>query len=396
MLRRLADYIFDNSLLLIGGAVAGLLWANLEPGTYEWLRSIRLPSVPGVHLHAEALQHGIGLQYLVNDVLMAFFFALAGKEVWEALLPGGSLREGRRAAMPIVCAVGGMVGPAAIYLGGATALGRFDELGQGWAIPCATDIAFSYIIARLIFGRHHPAVPFLLLLAIADDALGLLVLAVFYPAKPVEPLWLALPAMAVLLGLVLRRMPIKSFWWYILVPGTISWIGFAASGLHPALGLLPIIPTIPHGRAETHVRWGDVERYDTLHQFGASWRRPVEVILGLFGLMNAGVAITAIGGATCLVLSGLVIGKPLGIVLSGLLAARLVGLRLPEDLGKRQLVVIGCAAGVGFTVALFVATVAFEPGQVQDTAKMGALASGLAAGIAVCVAWLLGVRRTPS
>jgi Na+:H+ antiporter, NhaA family len=393
MFRRLADYIFDNSLLLIVGAVAGLLWANLEPGTYEWLRDIRLPSVPGVRLHAEELQHGIGLHYLVNDVLMAFFFALAGKEVWEALLPGGSLREAHRAAMPIVCAVGGMIGPAAIYLVGSAALGRFDELGQGWAIPCATDIAFSYMIARLIFGRHHPAVPFLLLLAIADDALGLLVLAVFYPEKPVEPLWLALPAMAVLLGLGLRRIRIKSFWWYLLVPGTISWIGFAASGLHPALGLLPIIPTIPHGRAETQVRWGDVERYDTLHQFGALWRRPVEVILGLFGLMNAGVAITAIGGATCLVLTGLVIGKPLGIVLIGLLAARLFGFRLPEGLGKRQLVVIGCAAGVGFTVALFVATVAFEPGLVQDTAKMGALASCLAAGIAAGVAWLTGVRR---
>ncbi|HUT57102.1 MAG TPA: Na+/H+ antiporter NhaA [Phycisphaerae bacterium] len=313
MLRRLADYIFDNALLLIAGTVTGLLWANLEPSTYGWLQDVCLLSIPCVHLHGEASQHGIGLHYLINDVLMAFFFALAGKEVWEALLPGGSLREARRAAMPIVCAVGGMLGPAAIYLSGAAALGRFDEFGPGWAIPCATDIAFSYMIARLIFGRHHPAVPFLLLLAIADDALGLLVLAVFYPEKPVEPLWLALPAMAVLLGLGLRQIRVKSFWWYLLVPGTISWIGFAASGLHPALGLLPIIPTMPHGRGETEVHWGDAVQYDTVHQFGMWWRRPVEVILGLFGLMNAGVAITAVGAATCLVLTGLVAGSRSGL-----------------------------------------------------------------------------------
>jgi NhaA family Na+:H+ antiporter len=131
MLRRLANYIFDNSLLLIAGVMAGLLWANLGPGTYEWLHDVRLLSAPGIRLHAEASQHGIGLHYLVNDVMMAFFFALAGKEVWEALLPGGSLREARRAAMPIVCAAGGMIGPAAVYLGGAAN----RRLGHASSLP---------------------------------------------------------------------------------------------------------------------------------------------------------------------------------------------------------------------------------------------------------------------
>ena len=137
------------------------------------------------------------LQYLVNDVLMAFFFAFVGKQVWKAVLPGGSLRDPQRALMPILCAVGGMAGPAAIYLGLVALSGRWGELHHGWAIPCATDIAFGYLIARLIFGKGHAGTTFLLLLAIADDALGLLVLAVFYPVLPVRFAWLLLSVAAV-------------------------------------------------------------------------------------------------------------------------------------------------------------------------------------------------------
>src|SRR3990172_11400531 len=190
----------------------------------------------------------ISLHYAINHMLMAFFFALAGKEVWEALLPGGALRDGRRAATPILCALGGMIGPATIYLILVALSGQWTSLRQGGAIPCATDIAFSYLIARWIFGKTHPAVPFLLLLAIADDALGLLVLALFYPVHAVQPLWLLLSALGVGTGLLMRRSRMHNFWWYLAGPGALSWLGFALSGIHPALGLLPIIPTMPHAR----------------------------------------------------------------------------------------------------------------------------------------------------
>ncbi len=116
---------------------------------------------------------------------MAFFFALAAKEVTEATAPGGALHSPRRAALPLAAAVGGMLVPALIFVGLTIALDR-PNLERGWAIPCATDIAFSYLAARIIFGERHPAIPFLLLLAIADDALGLLIIAAFYPTGPLR------------------------------------------------------------------------------------------------------------------------------------------------------------------------------------------------------------------
>jgi NhaA family Na+:H+ antiporter len=395
VIRRFVSFILDNSLLLIIGALAGLCWANLGSDGYHALRDFRIPLF-GLHLRGEA-EPGITVHFLVNGVLMAFFFAVAGKEVWTALLPGGSLRNARRAATPVVCTLGGMAGPAILYALGALLIGRFSTLGRGWAIPCATDVAFSYLIARAIFGRHHPAIPFLLLLAIADDAGGLLILAVFYPLQPVEPLWLLLPLAAFALGLAMRRMRVRSFWWYLLFPGALSWVGFALSGLHPALGLLPVIPTLPHGRhQDEEVHWGASKAHNTLDEFESWWSTPVEVILGLFGLLNAGVALSAVGAPTVLVLVGLVAGKPLGILLSGIIAVKLFGLLLPEGVRFRELLVVGCAAGIGFTVALFVATVAFAPGALQDAAKMGALGSCLAAGVTFLASRLVRAPAKPT
>ena len=132
----------DNSGLLVVGALIALVWANVSLDGYR------------------RVTHAI--HFAVNDVLMAFFFALAAKEVVEATAPGGPLNAPRRAAVPLVAAVGGMVGPASIYVGLVVALDA-PELIRGWAIPCATDIAFSYLVGRLIFGAKHPGIPFLLL-----------------------------------------------------------------------------------------------------------------------------------------------------------------------------------------------------------------------------------------
>lgn len=395
-MRRYTKFVFENSLLLIAGALAGLLWANIAPSSYSTFRGIQIAPASWTAVAGNSTGHGLGLQYLVNDVLMALFFALAGKEVWSALLPGGALRGVSRAAVPVICAVGGMAGPATIYVLGAAMMGQLTTLGRGWAIPCATDIAFSYMIAMLVFGRGHPAVPFLLLLAIADDALGLIVLAVFYPQKALQPLWLLLTLGAVILGMALRRQRVRSFWWYLLLPGSMSWAGLAMAGLHPALGLLPIIPTLPHARmGEDRLRWGVSEGAWALDRLETCLKNPVEVILCLFGLLNAGVAMSAIGSTTYLVLLGLLLGKPAGIVLGGLLARTLFRLSLPQGISWSVLLVLGCAAGIGFTVALFVATVAFEAGPVQDASKMGALASVLAALVAITAARLLGVPKAP-
>ena len=148
---------------------------------------------------------------------MAFFFALAAKEVTEATAPGGALHSPRRAAMPLAAAVGGMLGPALIFVTLTIVLDR-PNLERGWAMPTATDIAFSYLAARIIFGAKHPAIPFLLLLAIADDAIGLLIIAAFYPTGPLRPIDLAvLVSAGMLLAAWLRKRGVASFWPYLRV-----------------------------------------------------------------------------------------------------------------------------------------------------------------------------------
>ena len=161
--REFFSFAVEHALVLPVGAIVALVWANTAPSRYY------------------ALAHR--LEFVVNDVGMVFFFALATKEIVEATAPGGALHTWRRAALPAVAAVGGMIGPALIYVAYVNWVDQ-PVLLRGWAIPCATDIAFSYLVAKAIFPRH-PAVPFLLLLAIADDAFGLVILALFYPAGTV-------------------------------------------------------------------------------------------------------------------------------------------------------------------------------------------------------------------
>ena len=196
---RVWNFITNYSLLLIIGAVIALIWANIDAESYHHFVEFEVfhHSIVG-HAHygpnGEVEYRSLTLHYLVNDVLMAFFFAIAAKEVWEAvILKNGSLR-GKKAATPLVATAGGMFGPIAVYLGLAAFLGSdvYDAVARGWAIPTATDIAFSYLVGRIVFGAGHPAVRFLLLLAIADDAAGLIILAIFYPAGNLAPEWLLL------------------------------------------------------------------------------------------------------------------------------------------------------------------------------------------------------------
>ena len=213
---RVWDFIINNSVLLLSGAVIALVWANINIEAYHHFVEFPLwfNSWIGSDINHWAHAYGAGagqfevgdvervftLHYLFNDTLMALFFAIAAKEVWEAIiLRNGSLR-GRKAATPLVATAGGMIGPITVYLGLAALLGSdvYDAVARGWAIPTATDIAFSYMIGRLVFGAGHPAVRFLLLLAIADDAAGLVILAIFYPSGELAPEWLLLSLSAAL------------------------------------------------------------------------------------------------------------------------------------------------------------------------------------------------------
>ena len=439
-------FLFENSIFLIAGAVLALAWANLGPDSYRRLveydlrtpfaaadhdADLRSHSQPEAH-HAENVArdghesrdshdaggehvaatagdshgksaggHGLTLAFIVNDILMALFFAIAAKEVWEALLPGGPLSDPRKAATPLMATLGGIIGPAALYILGVLMFSTWAELGSGWAVPCATDIAFSYLVARLIFGPGHPAIAFLLLLAIADDAAGLMILAVFYPSSELSLGWLLLSVAAVGLGFLFRKLRIHSFWWYLLIPGTMSWVSFYFAGIHPALGLVPIIPCLPHAHTDLGIfARKELGRHDTLNEFEHWWKNPVEIILGLFGLVNAGVAFSAVGTGTVLVLAGLMVGKPLGITLFTWIGQKFFKLEIPGGMNYRHIVSIGMVAGIGFTVALFVSTAAFPlsiyPQATLDAVKMGALASFFAAVVAYVGARMLGVRPEPA
>ena len=416
---RVWNFVTNYSLLLILGALIALVWANTDASGYHHFVEYELIHDFFIgHPHFDAAgqveYRSLTLHYLVNDVLMAFFFAIAGKEVWEAvILRNGSLR-GKKAATPLFATAGGMFGPIAVYLGLAAFLGSdvFDAVKNGWAIPTATDIAFSYLVGRIVFGAGHPAVRFLLLLAIADDAAGLIILAIFYPSGELAPEWLLLSLGAsvgafLLFNWLPRRMDVgdqlrrNSTWvreklgfWPYLVAACLSWYGFQESGLHPALGLLPIIPAIPHADRAFGI-FSEAEQYltDLLNHIEHLLKHPVEVVLFLFGLMNAGVEFSAISEPTWLVLLGLIVGKPAGILLFGYIAAHPLKLGLPKGMRTIDLFVVGCVAAIGFTVSLFIASVAFPPGEVQDAAKMGALFSFFAAIIAIVAGIVTKVEK---
>jgi NhaA family Na+:H+ antiporter len=360
----------DNSLLMVTGAIIAIVWANVDPDSYD------------------RLAHS--LHFVVNDVAMAFFFGLAMKEIIEATAPGGPLNSWRHAALPIVAAVGGMAGPALVYAAQATAFGRPDIL-RGWAIPCATDIAFSYLVIRLIVRPTHPGVAFLLLLAIADDAIGLVLLAVFYPSSAVQPLhFLVLVGLACAIAWILRARQTSSFWPYILIAGTVSWAGFYVGGLHPALALVPVLPFVPHAERDPGL-FVEGETRDPLTKFERWFETPVEFVLFFFALANAGVPFGSRGVTTWIVLVSLIVGKPLGILVFTWMAER-AGLRRADGLDWRALVVVSLAAAIGFTVSLFFATAAFPAGETLNEAKLGAMLSVGAAGLALITAKALRVR----
>jgi NhaA family Na+:H+ antiporter len=246
------------------------------------------------------------------------------------------------------------------------------------------------MVARLIFPAGHPAIPFLLLLAIADDALGLLILAIFYPSGAVSLTLLSLlMAAAILLAVVLRRLRSQSFWLYVIGPGSLSWAALHFGGLHPALALVPIVPLMPHSPRDIGLFSPEEERQpDTLNRFEHWWSVPVQFVLLLFGFANAGVPFERIGSGTYYVLAALLLGKPLGVVAFSA-ASRLAGARLPEKLRAGDLLIVGIAASIGFTVSLFFATAAFPNGDSLAETKMGALLSFIAAPIALAAARLL-------
>ena len=376
LIRKQVAFFVEMSGPLLFGVVLALVWANLDPAGYQHM----------VHWSPFGGDSALTLHFLVNDVFMALFFGLAMKEITEACMPGGALNSIRKAVNPLVGTVGGVLGPIAVFMAVVWSSGD-ASIARGWGVPTATDIALAWLVARLAFGKGHPGVSFLLLLAVADDGIGLLIIAVFYPdpAHPVSPGYFGIVVVASALAYTFRRVKIKGFAWYLMGPGVIAWMGLHLAHLHPALALVFVVPFMPSAKTDLglfDVR--ELERGDTLSRFEHSMKLPVDLGLLVFGLVNAGVTIGAVGNATYAVFLALVVGKTTGIFLASYGAHRL-GFQLPEGLSPAGLAVAGLIAALGLTVALFVAGVAFTDPELQSAAKLGALLSVAVAPVAVLV-----------
>jgi len=362
--------------------------------------------------------HALNLHFFVNDVFMVLFFGIAAKEITESALPGGLLNPVSKAINPLIATLGGVVGPVAVFffcLAASFEIGIYsaevddrDLLVRAWGIPTATDIALAWLVARSVFGKGHPAVLFLLLLAVVDDAIGLVIIASYYgdPNHPPELAWLLLSVAGMGVAYALRRARVMRWEPYVLLGGPLAWSGLVLAHLHPALALVLIVPFMP-GPSRDVGFFEDRDEVDEvgearaeilhlehspLHLFEHQLKLLVDFGLFFFAFANAGVELADVGPLTWIILGSLVVGKTLGIGLFGWLAS-LVGLSLPRGMSRLDLVIAGFIAALGLTVALFVATAAYTMDPVlQGQAKMGALLSGGVGLVAIPLARLMGIR----
>jgi NhaA family Na+:H+ antiporter len=406
--RRIVNLLQEFSIPLLVGVAVAMIAANLAPEWYD--HAVHWKPFGDLTL----LGHDLTLHFLVNDIFMVFFFGIAAKEITEACLPGGDLNPPAKAMNPLIATLGGVLGPVGVFFLGLSlmfSLGIYeagvDDYGalmRGWGVPTATDIALAWLVARAVFGAGHPAVNFLLLLAVADDAIGLVIIAVFYgdPAHPAAPEWLGLVLLGMAVVFMMRRIGIKSWIPYIAVGGPLAWLGLMQAHLHPALALVFIVPFLPGPRRDTGMfrdedeidRMGDELAADLqlehspLHQFEHQLKLFVDFGLFFFAFTQAGVELAVIGPMTWLILGSLVIGKTLGVTLFGL-GARKLGFPLPDRMRVPQLAMAGYVAALGLTVALFVASAAFVDPVLLGQGKMGALFSGFVGLSAVAIGRLL-------
>jgi Na+:H+ antiporter, NhaA family len=362
--------------------VVALLWAN-GPADQAyvnfWNHELGI-GIGGLDLNED-------LRHWVNDGLMVLFFFVVGLEIKRELVTG-ELREPAAALLPAVAALGGVVLPALIFV----AITAGAEGASGWAIPAATDIAFAVGVLALLGDRVSSGVKLLLLtIAIVDDVIAIVLIAVFY-SEGISLGWGA-AAVVVLIGVVvLRRIGVRRIGAYFLV-GCAAWLAMHESGVHPtiagvALGLL--CPARPVAGRDV---LGTLEH--RLHPLSAF------VVVPLFALANAGIDLGGgnLGDAlqsrvAWAIAAGLVIGKLVGITGATLLALRRGWGELPGGVERRHVSGVAALGGIGFTVSLFIAQLAYEGTGLENTAKVGILAGSVVSGILGAVLLLrLGGRR---
>ncbi|RPH70034.1 MAG: Na+/H+ antiporter NhaA [Myxococcaceae bacterium] len=413
-----------SGILLLAAAAIALIWANSPwRESYRALWHLRLGATVG------AFSFERDLHFWINDGVMTIFFFVVGLEIRREI-HRGELSELRRAALPLAAAIGGMLVPACMFV--ALNLGR--ESVKGWAIPMATDIAFAVGVLTLLGSQVPPALRVLLLaLAVIDDVGAILVIALFY-SSGLEPMAFLVLGAGLVGILAMQVLGVRTPWAYVL-PAAVVWAGAYAAGIHPTLAGVAIGLMTPvrawFGRekfieqadasvaavrerkdADERALLSHLEHLDTARREAVS---PVERIqhvlhawvafgaMPLFALANAGVSLgeASFSGQSLRVLvgvaGGLVLGKPLGVLGASWLATRLGIAALPRGIRWPQVAVVGVVAGIGFTMSIFIAALAFPAGANLETSKLGILVgSALSAGLAYGLGRVILPSRSPA
>jgi len=363
-------FVLDHYLVLpLGGAIA-IVWSNASPLAYFKVSQ--------------------ALAFAVNDVGMAFVLAYVAQDVVEAAMPGGTLHPWRRAVVPVIGGIGGALAATGVYLLYVQHANE-EMLARGWPIACGVDIFFCVAIARAIF-RRGSAVAFLLLLALASDVVGLTAASRTFLVADVHPAAGFLIVAAVVVAAALRRRRVRSVWPYLLCSAPLSWLACYWTGLHPALGLLPIVPFFFHSARNLNASGAGHGEHRRANHFEEVFEYPVQAVVFLFGLVNAGVLLRGFGTGTWAVLTALLAGRPAGI-LAAVAVAVSAGLHLPRNVGWKELIVIALAASLSVTFGLFFAAAVFPDGPLLMEMRIGALGTAAGILIALAAARLLRVGR---
>jgi Na+:H+ antiporter, NhaA family len=364
----------SSGALLILAAVIGLIIAN-SPLSDRYFDFLAL----GFTIDSGILYLKLTVLKIINYGLMTIFFFVVGLEIKRELV-SGHLASVKKAAMPFIAAIGGMALPAGIYL-----LIAGDVAPEGWAVPVATDIALAVGLLAMM----GPVVTlslrsFLLALAVIDDIGAILIIAIVY-SSGIAFSWVLASVGAILLILALRKMNVSSIFIYILC-GLLLWYGLYRTGVHPTLAgvILGLLTpsTVKEDSDLEDIDDGSISYIEyleaKLHPFSSL------IIVPIFAMANTGVVITekSLAAATSSVISwgiflGLVIGKPLGVLAFALAASKARIAQLPADASIGKLAATGSAAGIGFTVALFIADLAFENQELQNIAVVAVIAASV-------------------
>ncbi len=360
---------YSSSIVLIFATALAMVLANSSVAeTYHSILQTHLG------IKTDFLVLDLSVAHWVNDGLMVLFFLLVGLEIKREFMHG-ELGTLSKAAFPIICALGGVIAPALIFL---FINKDHHENWQGWAIPTATDIAFALGLLAL-GGKNVPLSlkVFLTALAIIDDLIAIVIIALFY-GEPlnIDAFFVAAGIMFALLALNVLR--IKQLWPY-LVMGFFLWISVLQSGLHPTIAgvLLAIMIPVDENKEKSPLH----KLENALHPVSAFFIMPV------FALVNAGLSFSGISMGDLWnrlplgIMAGLFLGKQIGIVLAGKLAIRMNWAHLPNDVSQRQFYAVSVLAGIGFTMSLFIGSLAFKSGEVDNLVRLGVMGGSLISAI---------------